>query len=202
MEGNKMREITVKLYNFSELSEDAQRRAWLDYTENLNQFTWESEYRATLEAFQKAFDVLLVDYEVNENAFTFDFALSFEPVYYMEPLRFARFIWNQYAHQIQRGKYYGKITRDGRHVFRHSKATVEYSCPFTGFIADMAITGPVWDCIHYKKEYTCYDQLIEDCLTAFFEEWRNDMEYETSIECFEELCTANEWEFYETGEIV
>ena len=194
-----MREITVKLYEFSELSEEARRRAWMDHVDNLHEFGWDSEYRATLDAFCKAFDVLTVEYDVNENAFDFEFSLAYEPIYYMEPLRFARFIWNQYAHQIQRGKYYGKIARDGRHVFRHSKTTVEYSCPFTGFMADMAITGPVWDCIHYKKEYTCYDQLIEDCLTAFFEEWRDGMEYETSMECFEEYCDANELEFYETG---
>jgi hypothetical protein len=201
MEVLKMREIITKLYTFDELSESAQRRAWMDHTENLGEFGWNSEYRATLSAFCKAFDVLQVEYDVNENAFNFEFALSFEPVWYMEPLRFARFVWNQYAHQIQRGRYYGKITGDGRHVFRHSNATMEYSCPFTGFVADMAIAGPVWDCIHYKKEYTCYDQLIEDCLTAFFEEWRNDMEYETSIECFEEYCTVNELEFTEDGEI-
>lgn len=195
-----MKEITIKLYEFSELSKDAQRRAWMNHVENLREFAWDHEYRATLDAFCKAFDILLIDYDVNENAFTFDYSLAYEPVYYMKPLRFARFIWNQYAHQIQRGKYYGKITQDGRHVFRHSKATVEYGFPFTGFVADMAITGPVWDCIHYEKEYTSYIELIDDCLTNFFEEWQKDIEYETSIEYFEEYCAANELEFYETGE--
>lgn len=197
-----MREITVKIYQFSELSEKAQRRAWMNYAGNLGECALNSEYRAALEAFCKAFDIVYIDYDINENAFTFDFSLGFEPAYNMDPLRFARFIWNQYAHQIQRGKYYGKISHDGRHVYRYSKATIEYTCCFTGFCADLALTGPVWDCIHYKKEYTCFDQLIEDCLTAFFEEWRNDMEYETSFEYFEELCAANNWEFYETGELV
>lgn len=194
-----MRTIEINLYTFDELSADAQRRAWMDHAGNLGEFALNQEYRATLDAFCKAFDIVCIDYEVDENAFSFDYSLGFEPGE-MAQLRFARFIWNQYAHQIQRGKYYGKISRDGRHVFRHSKATVEYSCPFTGFIADMAITGPVWDCIHYKKNYTWYPDLIDDCLTAFFEEWRNDIEYETSMEYFEEYCAANELEFYETGE--
>jgi hypothetical protein len=194
-----MRQITVTLYRFDELSEEAQRRAWMNHAENLGEFGWNSEYLATLEAFEKAFDIE-VKYSIDENAYYYEFVQNVEPPE-MDWLRFARYIWNQYAHQIQRGKYYGKISKDGRHVFRHSKATVEYSCPFTGFMADMAITGPVWDCIHYKRQYNNYEDLMHDCLIEFFEEWRNDMEYDASFEAFEDLCSANEWEFYESGEM-
>lgn len=198
-----MREITIKLYNFSELSEDAQRRAWLDYTDNLKEFPWESEYRATLEAFEKAFDID-VKYSVDENAYYYEFN-QYREAPEGDWLRFAKWVHNNFSDVILTGKYYGKlIHNDGkpRHVKRYSKATFEYTCCFTGFFADMAITDPVWKCIHYKEKYTSYEDLIFDCLESFFETWRNELEYETSIECFQELCDINDWEFYETGEMV
>lgn len=194
-----MREINIKIYSFDELSEEAQRRAWMNHAKNLGEFGWNSEYLATLEAFEKAFDIE-VKYAIDENAYYYEFQQNAEPPE-MDWLRFARYIWNQYAHQIQRGKYYGKINKAGRHIFRYSKATVEYTCNFTGFAADMTITGPVWDCIHYKRQYSNYEDLMHDCLIEFFEEWRADMEYETTIECFEEYCAANELEFTEDGKI-
>ena len=51
MEGKKMKEITVTIYEFSELSEKAQRRAWetcgIDYSDN-----YASEYCETLKKFE------------------------------------------------------------------------------------------------------------------------------------------------------
>lgn len=198
-----MREINIKLYTFDELSEAAKNRAYLDYANTVSDFVWNEEYRATLAAFENAFDIKVTDYEVDENAFDYSFQ------HFREPpeggwLRFAKWVSNNYGDVIATGKYYGKIVyQDGqpRHVKRYSKATVEYTCCFTGFMADMSITDPVWKCIHYKEKFETYENLVDACLTSFFETWRNDMEYEMSMEYFEELCSANEYEFTENGEM-
>lgn len=199
-----MREINIKLYTFDELSDAAKNRAWLNHVNNLGEFGWTAEYVSTLEAFEKAFDVRVHNWNVDENAFDYSFEHFREPPE-GDWLRFAKWVWNNYAEAIQTGKYYGKLVyqegQQPRHVKRYSKATIEYTCCFTGFMADMAITDPVWKCLHYKEKFKTYEDLIDACLTSFFEKWRNDMEYETSIECFEELCFTNEYEFTEDGEI-
>lgn len=164
----------------------------------------DSEFRATLEAFEKTFDCKVFRWYVDENSYNYRFSHSREGSFKCW-LRFARWVWNNYGEAIQRGKYYGKMVyRDGerpRHVARHSNATVEYTCNLTGFFADLDITAPIWDCIHYKEAFFDYDQLIDSCLDKFFSTWRDQMEYETSIEYFEELAEANDWEFTEYGEM-
>lgn len=199
-----MREITIKLYSFDELSESAKSRAWMDYTADLGEFPMNSDFRATLEAFEKAFDCEVYRWSVDENSFGYRFAHSRKGSFDCW-LRFAKWVWNNYGGAIQRGKYYGtmkyKKGERPRHVFRHSNATVEYTCNLTGFFADLDITTPIWNCIHYKEAFFNYDQLIEACLDSFFESWRAQMEYETSMECFEEVCEANDYEFTEYGEI-
>lgn len=199
-----MREIRIKLYTFEELSSSAKNRAWEEWANTPEEFSMSDEYRATLEAFEKAFDVKVYRWYVDENTFNYSFAHNREPAE-GDHLRFAKWVWNNYAEAIQRGKYYGKmIYQEGkrpRHVSRYSKATIEYTCNLTGFVGDMAITDPVWKCIHYKEVFFTYDQLIDACLESFFTEWRDQMEYETSMEYFEELCACNEWEFTEYGEM-
>ena len=199
-----MREINIKLYTFDELSSSAKSRAWEEWASTTEEFTDNDEYRATLEAFEKLFDVKVYRWCVDENHYNYRFSHIREAPE-GDWLRFAKWVWNNYGEAIQQGKYYGKLVyREGmhpRHVKRYSKATVEYTCNLTGFVADMDITDPVWKCIHYKEKYTTYDELIEACLESFFEAWRNAMEYETSIYYFEELCELNEWEFTEYGEM-
>lgn len=194
-----MRQIIVNLYSFDELSEEAQRRAWMNYAENISDFGWSEDYRATLEAFENAFDVTVSNWHVDENGFGFKFYHHRENETF-EWIRFAAWVWNNYGDKILTGKYYGKIS-NGRHIKRYSRATVEHTCSLTGFCADLDIMAPMIRCIHYKEAFFTYDQLIGACLESFFEAWRADMEYQTSLEAFEERCTANEWEFYESGEM-
>jgi hypothetical protein len=199
-----MREIKIKLYDIYELSDSARERAFQEWARIPDECTLNSEYRATLTAFEKAFDVKVYRWYVDENNYNFSIAYNRDADAFPDHLRFARWVWNNYAHHLQRGKYYGKtVYRAGqrpRHVYRYSNATVEYTCNLTGFVGDLAITDPVWKCIHYKEAFFSYDQLIESCLESFFAEWSQQMEYETTFEYFEEMCAANDWEFTEYGE--
>lgn len=200
-----MRQETINLYQFDELSERAQRRAW----ENGPDLSGDSgyEFRATLEAFEKAFDIKVYHYNVDDYTYSFDFVTAGRATEAPEgdALRLARYMWNNYASEIMRGKYYstGKWV-DGKYQFksRHSKINMEMdNCPFTGVFCDMDILGPIIACLHYREFFESFDDLITACLNDFFKAWQAEIEYRGSLENFAETAAANEWEFTETGEM-
>ena len=195
---------TIYTYTFDELSEEAQHRAWereyCNYSED-----YSSEYRATLEAFEYLFDIKVYNWSVDEWNYTFDFhkAERAEACPDGNPLRVARYIWNNYADSITRGKYYSighYINGKYSYKSRHSKILLEMdNCPLTGTYTDTDILRPVIDCLHYKQFFDNYDDLITTCLDSFFCSWKKAIEYTNSFEYFEELATINEWQFLDNG---
>lgn len=202
-----MREITVKIYKFSELSEKSQRRAWEtgpDFSDS-----YSSDYRATLAAFEKIFDISVYRWNVNDWNYNFAYVTAGTAGGAPEgdALRLARFIWNNYAEYILKGRYYSTHVRyiDGKYHYKYRYSNVTKTmdnCPLTGFCADMDILQPVIDCLHYKRFFSSYNDLIDACLDSFFRAWRNEIEYCNSFEYFAEMCECNNYEFYETGEML
>lgn len=202
-----MREITVKIYEFSELSGKAQRRAWEtgpDFSDS-----YSSDYRATLAAFEKIFDISVYRWNVDDCRYSFDYVTAGRATEAPEgdALRLARYMWNNYAEYIQKGRYYSTRGRyiDGKYhyKYRYSKVTKQMdNCPLTGFCADLDILQPVIDCLHYKTFFNSYEELMDECLDSFFRAWRNDIDYCNSFDYFAEMCECNHYEFYETGEML
>ena len=202
-----MREITLKIYKFSELSEKAQRRAWEmgpDFSDS-----YSSEYRATLKKFQDIFDISVYRWSVDSCTYDYGYVTAGTAGGSPEgdALRLARFIWNNYAEHILKGRYYSTRGRyiDGKYhyKYRYSKVTKTMdSCPLTGAYVDMNILQPVIDCLHYKRFFDSYNDLMDACLDSFFRAWRNEIEYCSSLEYFAEMCECNDYEFYETGEML
>ena len=201
-----MRAHTIYSYTFDELNEAAQHRAWereyYKYTED-----YSSEYRSTLEAFEHLFDIKVYNWSVDEWNYTFDFRMTerAEACPDGDPLRVARYVWNNYADSITRGKYYsiGHYC-NGKYSYksRHSKVLFEMdNCPLTGTYTDTDILRPVIDCLHYKQFFDTYEDLITTCLDSLFRAWKKAIEYTNSFEYFEELASINEWEFLEDGTI-
>ena len=201
-----MRMETIKIYKFSELSDAAQRRAW----ETGPDFSGDhsDELRETLEAFEKIFDISVYRWNVNDYSHDFAYVTVGRATEAPEgdPLRLTRYIWNNYADYISRGRYYSTPGRwiNGKYhyKFRHSNATFEMdNCPLTGVCYDMDILQPVLDCLHYKRFFESYNELMEECLSAFFRVWSAEIEYHASLEYFAEMCEINGYEFTETGEM-
>ena len=201
-----MKTYTIKTYLFDELSEEAKRNAYERDRHNIDGEYYNSDFRATLEEFEKAFNIIVKNYSVESYRYTFDFRES-EPTNADEitdPLRLATFIWNNYADRIQKGQFYSTVGRyeNGRYTFknRRSKITKTWDeCPLTGCCFDMDILAPVIDCLTYKTQYETFDDLITDCLNRFFETWRSCLEYSESFDFYEGEAEANEWEYYEDG---
>lgn len=200
-----MGEYTTTVYTFDELTEAAQRRAWESNVFNLSNDHGD-EYRATLAAFESIFDIKVYRWSVNDWNYSFDFVTAGRATEAPEgdALRLARYIWNNYADAIRKGKYYGKLIRNGnecRHVKRYSRATFEMdNCPLTGVCYDYNILAPVLACLQYKEFFETFDDLITDCLDSFFRAWRDEIDYCNSFEYFAETAAANEWEFTENGD--
>ena len=195
---------TVYTYTFEELSPEAQRKAWEMGYCNLSE-DYSSEYRTTLEAFEYAFDIKVYNWSVDDWSYTFDFRMAerAEGCPDGDPLRVARYIWNNYAESITRGKYYSiGHFKNGKYSYksRHSKTLVEMdNCPLTGIYTDTDILRPVIDCLHYKQFFENYEDLITTCLDSFFRSWRNEIEYSNSFEYFAEIASINEWQFLDNG---
>lgn len=194
-----MKTITTNLYLFQELSEAAQQKAWekssFDFSDDYG-----DEYRATLKAFEKIFDIKVYHYDIGSMVFnpTFEFDTigNATDTPKGDPLRLARFIWNNYADYILRGKYYNTHGKS-----RHSKVlTSFYDCPLTGVCYDYDILQPIIDCLHYKRFFNSYEELIHECLGNFFRAWDSEIEHCHTWEYFADVADANEWYFTEDGE--
>lgn len=202
-----MRELKINLYQYDELSPAAQRRAW----DNSPDFSGDhdSDYRATLAAFEKIFDIDVYHYNVDpfyNPHFSYVKAGAATDCPDGDPLRVARYIWNNYAEYITKGKYYSTKGEyiDGKYHYKHrySRATFEMdNCPLTGCCYDLDILQPVLDCLHYKRFFNSIDDLFKECLTNFFHAWTAENDYLQSQEHFEEYALENGLEFLETGVI-
>lgn len=199
-----MKTYTVQTFYFNELSPDAQRRAWERDREIIQDGGYNAEFRATLAAFEKIFDIYS-SYSIDSCHYNFDFRIDeySHADEIADPLRLAAFVWNNYAPQIKKGKYYS-ITRVKGNQYttkhRHSRVTFEMdNCPLTGVFCDSDILAPVLDCLTYKRAFDTFDDLITDCLNNFFETWRDALEYAESLEFYAEEAEANEWEYLSDG---
>jgi hypothetical protein len=200
---------SINVYKFNELTEKAQLKVWensaIDFSDD-----YAGEYLKTLHAFEKAFDIRVYDYRVGDSAYSLYFkyvrgnTAADAPA--GDPFRVARYVWNNFAPGILKGKYYSTPGKwiDGRYTYkhRHSKIILDmYDCPLTGCYTDGGILQPVIDCLHYKEKFSSYDELVNASLESFFATWQKDIEYCNSFEYFQEWALENDSEWYtENGE--
>lgn len=170
-----MKTKTIKIYDYSELSDQAKENAyskWLEHSE----FFWHADYRDSLESFTRNFYCIkLVNWNVSENDYNFrlhDTELSYDSYY---------------------------VNCDKKTLLE-----IAYSIDYfsTGFCADYlfhyAIKKETENILKMNKE-----ELIEffhDIYRYFFNGWSNDIAHSFSLEHFEESY-ANENEYLENGEI-
>jgi len=203
-----MKTITTNIYQFHELSEKGQRLAWekssMDFSDDHG-----DEFRATLAAFEKIFDIGVYHYDVGSMLFnpSFDYVTAGDAVDAPtgDPIRLAKFIWNNYADHILKGKFYSTRGEyvNGKYHYKKRYSNIMksfYDCPLTGVCYDYDILQPVIDCLHYKRFFNSYDDLMHACLANFFRAWDAEIEFSCSFEYFADAADANGWYFTENGE--
>lgn len=212
-----MIEVTLKLYHFDELSDDAKHEVCEREREESNGFgyrcqEYDAEERiATLDKFCETFGIKYeIDYDHNHRFITWKFEnydLDDEEIC-------GKYLWrflNRYYYDIRSRKYYGKLIpheKDSEHpaglehVMRHSRIIWgEHDCPFTGMCYDCDILDKIF--AWYKSpdwEISLHD-LLDDCFHHYLRLWSEEDEYRMTDESIGDMISAN-WDdklFYEDG---
>jgi hypothetical protein len=193
----KMKTIEVNLYKFDELSIEAKEAAIEYYRENrLDCSHIYDEARDTIEAFENHFPT-----NNKWGTSMFDcYAELNDGVEELRGLRLRTYILNNYGYILDKGKYYGKLSKkfkDGtpipiskehpagcRHIKRYSKVFVDDSCNLTGVCYDDSMLQPIYNFIYFgfKNESISLLDVLDDCYKAIKEDIRSEEKYMNSDE--------------------
>lgn len=202
-----------KSYSIDELSNEAKESAYEKWS-NTDRYYWAGdEAEATLKEFCRLFDITLNRWEYNAYSHSYRFSIQNNTLCDNEKelsgIRLATYVWNNYAEYISKGKYYSLWSKTeknerfptmGKLKSRHSKIMMEMdNCPLTGVCYDYYILQPIIDCLTYKKTFSNYEELIDECLHNFFSACVKECEYHESMEYFIEEAQANGYEYDERG---
>lgn len=220
-----MKEITIKLYSYDELSEEAQAKAHNDYLRAGDYWSLESEAKSVIEEVEKLFRVKLTDYSVD----------TYRPEYptvkfgdfwnddmkNLKGNRARAFLWNNFGHVLLSGRYYSKY-----HGTKHAHSRFFFdrvydgTCPLTGICFDCDALDPMaYFCfgVEWSEELkkrvpgprdenavrrdncTTVEGVVRDCVHSLFKSFCDDKEYAEGRESFRNACVANDWTFEEDG---
>ncbi len=195
-----MKNITLQLYSFDELSEEVQKsiiekERWNVMYQCMDCYS--HDYKSALNAFMKLTDTSLANWSVDYCGYSFNEQYKDSPIMecpvdydkdiYSDALcgkLLFRYVDRNIMPYITKGKYYstgGKYI-DGKYHYskRHSRVLMEISCPLTGMCYDMYLLDPL---LKYYEKWTTYsasfslEDLISECYDNFFKTWREEYEY-------------------------
>ena len=196
-----MREVTMKVYTVEELSEKALSRAYDNWYMN-SDYPCGEENEKTLLEFERVFPVKVTNWQYGGSYKYVRFHMTCDEVAELEGFRLAKYIWNNYRHDIYKGKYYSKgkfIDGKYHYVYRRSKVNLEQGCNLTGYYLDYDILKPVWDFLDSPEPYVTFEDLMEKCLNRWIDACEDDYNNYYDKNTFIEMAKDNEWEFYEDG---
>jgi len=197
----------INIYSFEELSEKAKQTAHENYLYKGDYFVYDSELRATLNAFEKAFNVQF-SFDGYDNATIRRYGYEYEYAGEIDdPQRVATFMYNNFGAGVEKGKCYSTFGKwiDGKYNFksRYSRITKELdNCPLTGDGYDYDILKPFIDCIERREQFSSVDDVLLACVNNWIKAWNNEEEYCSSLEFFAGMAAANDWYFLVDGRVV
>lgn len=201
-----MKEVIVKTYQFSELSDDAKQHAyeWM-LNAGWGQNAYYNENINSLKEFADIFPIKLNGREWTN----FEFYANGD-IESLSGQRLANYIWNNYRYSLYKGKYYSTkmkpcpVTKEHpaglTYKYRHSKIMLEHSCVLTGFHMDDEILDPIYNFLD-KPDNTTFIELMQECIDAWQKAVKEDDEYAGSFENMSEHAEINEYDFTEDGEL-
>jgi len=197
-----------KVYEFSELSEDAQQNViqrWLSSAE----YPWCDENEDALDWFTNVFDVDVSNYQYGFRAPSIDYSLNWswddlENLQSLSGQRLATYLWNNYRDQLYSGKYYstaGHYDENNKYHYRcrRSRIILEIACP-TGYCVSQNIISPLHEFMRHPRDIT-FEDLLYECLQEWVNVCSSDYESYYSKDNARESIEANGYEFHENGDI-
>lgn len=200
-----MRTIEQTVYSVEELSGKARERAYSNWLQGFEYF-WSEENKESLEEFQKYFPVNVTNWEYGYRNYI-DFSLTSKAEEY-DNLSFKRLygVVNTLYQSSLKGKYYSKGQWvNGKYTYKHrySKAVKQHcNCNLTGYWIDDSLLEPIRKWLANPCKTDTFTDIMADALNEWVNDCEKDFEYAQSEEAFESDCEANNWEFYENGEMV
>lgn len=212
-----MRTITFNVFNFDELSAEAQAKALDNSRERVCSMLCDfdsDDYRSTLEEIEKIFEIKVYDWCVG-------YPGTYSRWRFNENSRFSQLSDNpryllRYLDEVERwcrkGKYYSghwrNVPKSKEHpaglecLTRYSKVMFERNYALTGTWTSAVVdeyTGEKrWE---YVRKNRTIEDYIDDMLYDFFKQWERDLDANYEDEAVKETIVANDYEFTEDGSI-
>ena len=213
-----MKTVEIKLYKFSELSEEAKDRA-IEEWRNGNSFEpvpYQSEIEDTLNKFCNIFciDYSEIDYE-EPHRNNYKVLLS-KNVLALSGVRLMAFLWNNYKNDLYKGKYYSvesekrlihprikseKLNNGSYFNAYYSRIQLQNSCVLTGVCYDDDILTPIYEVLDGKRLNNDLETVLNDCIYSLCHSVSSEIEYYNTDEAIIETIEANEYDFTEDGKI-
>ena len=216
-----MKEITIKLYTFDELSDEAKKRAHETFLSTGNYSGASSDATATIKRVEELFGIKLSDWEIGSSCpryptVTFQGSRWHDDALDLKGNRARAYLWNNFGKVLLTGRYYSKWHGT---KYAHSRfffdRVYDGTCPLTGVCFDrdaldpMAyfLFGVVWNgekrvssgrSLRAGNAVTV-KSVIQDCVYSLFKAFNADCEASESMDYFAELCEGNGWTFEEDG---
>ena len=186
-----MKTITISLYNFEELSDEAKKAAL-----NAHRYDFENdlsfEIDNSISEIADACDMRLIGRCGLYPAFSSNNDIDFK-----SNARLIAYIWNNYIEPNLRGKYYSR----GK-IHHHSKVTLDFDCSLTGYCADF-ILWEAWrefcDVIRKEKKTLSLNNFADLLSAHARKEIDDNYENVTSDEYIERIFISNDYEFLADG---
>jgi hypothetical protein len=207
-----MKTIAIKLYKFSELSEEAKQTA-INYFQSDQDYShiWH-EAKNSLNKFCDIFNIAWCNIDPEE-PYRNEYSLNLDSdVLALSGFRLAAKLWSNYKTDIFKGKYYSLWSKkdvsyehykNGYPVlkFRHSKIITDNGHVLTGVCYDDSLLKPIYDYLEKPNTRIDFETLLHDCINSFCHDIASEIEYQNSEEAIAETIEANEYAFTEDGQL-
>ena len=223
IKGYIVREVTLPVFCFEELSEAAQAVAYKSWLEGENDcdYNWQSEFSSLLKAIKDETGVQLSNYDYSPDTNSFeldtnfgDFELDDTDICGIRAGKIALKMYHQLVDKHQLYAKYSTLILDGKefgylneeyvslaNTYRRS-AFIKVSEAFTGIYSSATFALTLYGSIrknYTNDEYTVADHL-DTAFSAIFDEAMREWEYQTSREYFEEN-RVEDFEYLEDGSV-
>lgn len=188
-----MKEVTIKVYSFDELSPKAKEVARTWYRGDGDYYPQHEENEKAVRAFADHFGLSGLSWEYGEG-FGSASARTFPE--YGEDIKGLRlYAWLGYNHfdYLFPPLYIGKRPRKYSNWKRAASA-----CP-TGYCISEAMLDPIYNFLRAPDKDTTLEDLLSECLTTWAKDCGSDMEYSNSDEAVDENIMANDYAFLASG---